>query len=150
MLCICRRAHLRLSSAATSPKCSICCPTSVSVAPVRAQSRGLPHAPRTFPIFFPLLAAVASAAQTNACVRWALKASTWLTCGMFALALKNGREAPGMCPATMRALLPQLRLYALVSRLFVWPCCVSPDHRGPFLCKCAPAFVLAELRKDHD
>ena len=56
----------------------------------------------------PSLAAVASASQTNACVRWALKASTWLTCGMFALALKNGREAPGMCPATMRALLPQL------------------------------------------
>lgn len=24
------------------------------------------------------------------------------------MALKNGREAPGMCPATMRALLPQL------------------------------------------
>jgi hypothetical protein len=80
---------------------------SFGCASASAEQRSSPCTPH-LPNFFPSLAAVASAAQTNACVRWALKASTWLTCGMFALALKNGREAPGMCPATMRALLPQL------------------------------------------
>ena len=89
--------------AATPPKCSICSRASISVAQAQAMNSGnhgvycgdrMRHGTHTV--------------LTAAPCRWALRALGWLSCSMFALALKHSHAAPGMCDAAMRALMPQL------------------------------------------